>query len=195
MARPTAYQRDEVLKSALEVFWADGYEASSIQKLLVAMDLNRGSLYAGFTDKESLFREVMALYASDISQLIDQTLKAEVGPLVAIRQFFDGAFLQPDDNTLARGCLLFNTVSELAFNEPQLMEQASKYLNGVKTHLRQRLEQAQTAGLLAPGKTPEGCAEYLFALIAGLRIQCKMGAGKDVIATVIDTALGAIEKA
>lgn len=194
MTRPTAYNRDEVLKAALEVFWQNGYEASSIQKLLEAMGLNRGSLYAGFTDKETLFREVMALYAADISELIEATLVAEQQPLIAIRRFFTGAFLEQEQSSLARGCLLFNTISELAFTEPSLVHQASRYMNGVKQKLTARLQQAAELGLLNPSKSPAEFAEFLFALIAGLRIQCKLGAKRELLQSIIDTGLGALEK-
>ena len=41
----------------MQVFWHKGYEATSMEDLLSAMDLNRGSLYDTFGDKRQLFSE------------------------------------------------------------------------------------------------------------------------------------------
>ena len=54
MARPREYDRDEVLEKAMRVFWAKGYACTSVQDLVTAMGINRGSLYAEFGDKEGL---------------------------------------------------------------------------------------------------------------------------------------------
>ena len=62
MPRPPEYNRIDVVNAAMQVFWAEGYESSSIQKLLSAMGLNRGSLYAAFGDKEGLFLEALDMY-------------------------------------------------------------------------------------------------------------------------------------
>ena len=41
MARPVEFEKDKVLTKAMEQFWKEGYEASSVQKLLDATDINR----------------------------------------------------------------------------------------------------------------------------------------------------------
>ena len=56
------FDTDEVLGKAMQAFWARGYEATSIQDLLDTMGLNRGSLYATFGDKRSLFIRALRHY-------------------------------------------------------------------------------------------------------------------------------------
>jgi len=56
MARPIQFDRDDVLNKALGLFWSDGYEASSVSRLLNVMRLNRGGLYSSFSDKRTLFK-------------------------------------------------------------------------------------------------------------------------------------------
>jgi len=60
--RPLSFDRDAALQRAMEVFWAHGYEASSLQDLTQAMGINPPSLYAAFGDKEKLFMEVVDRY-------------------------------------------------------------------------------------------------------------------------------------
>ena len=50
MARPVEFDEDKVLTSAMEQFWKEGYEASSVRKLLDCTGINRGTLYNSFGD-------------------------------------------------------------------------------------------------------------------------------------------------
>ena len=55
MPRPKEFSPDDAIEKAMQVFWHKGYEATSMEDLLTAMDLNRGSLYDTFGDKRQLF--------------------------------------------------------------------------------------------------------------------------------------------
>ena len=112
MARKPEFVRSNVVDAALNVFWTNGYEASSISKLLEAMELNRGSLYGAFGDKESLFREVMSYYAEVITNLVTETLLSIDDPLQAIESFFHFMLLDNEADA-GKGCLLFNIITEL----------------------------------------------------------------------------------
>ena len=46
----------------MELFWAKGYDGTSMTDLTEAMGINAPSLYAAFGCKEALFREAIALY-------------------------------------------------------------------------------------------------------------------------------------
>ena len=55
MARPVEFDEDKVLTNAMEQFWKEGYEASSVRKLLDCTGINRGTLYNSFGDKDTFF--------------------------------------------------------------------------------------------------------------------------------------------
>ncbi|HEY9657475.1 MAG TPA: TetR/AcrR family transcriptional regulator, partial [Allocoleopsis sp.] len=61
--RPRAFDIDEALEQALQVFWRKGYLGTSLTDLTEAMGINRPSLYATFGNKESLFRKVLDRYS------------------------------------------------------------------------------------------------------------------------------------
>ena len=62
MPRPKEFNPDDALEKAMQVFWHKGYEATSMEDLLTAMDLNRGSLYDTFGDKRQLFLKAIDRY-------------------------------------------------------------------------------------------------------------------------------------
>ena len=189
MPRLPEFDRTEVLNAALGIFITDGYEASSINKLLDAMDINRGSLYASFGDKETLFREVMGTYVSNLKGLLTSTLIDTEDPLQAIENFFYGAFLHGDTIELAKGCLLFNTITELSYTNPLLAQEASDYMIQVRSLIFKRLEQARQQGQINPKANINTQADGLLAMIAGLRVLCKMGSSQHELQQVIDLML------
>ena len=57
-----SFDSDAALQKAMEAFWARGYEATSMQDLVDCMGLGRGSLYATFGGKRSLFVQALRRY-------------------------------------------------------------------------------------------------------------------------------------
>ena len=64
IGRPRAFDMDQALDRALDVFWRKGYEGASICDLTAAMGINPPSLYAAFDNKEGLFRKALDRYAA-----------------------------------------------------------------------------------------------------------------------------------
>jgi len=60
MARPRNFAEDAVLAQAAAVFARLGYNAASVDDLLTATGLQRGSLYKAFGSKRNLFEKVLA---------------------------------------------------------------------------------------------------------------------------------------
>jgi AcrR family transcriptional regulator len=61
--RPRTFDEGEALERAVEVFWKQGYEGTSITDLTTAMGVNKPSLYSVFGGKADLFRRAIGHYA------------------------------------------------------------------------------------------------------------------------------------
>ena len=120
MSRPKEFNPDDAIEKAMQVFWHKGYEATSMEDLLSAMDLNRGSLYDTFGDKRQLFLKVVDRYCTTFVgskfSLLDQP-----GPaLPALRRFIQGMIEGALADPQRRGCLIANTVMELSPHEKEI---------------------------------------------------------------------------
>lgn len=190
MPRIQEFERGDVLDKALNLFWVSGYEASSISKLLDVMSLNRGSLYCAFKDKRSLFQEVLERYYQGCrSKLFMPTLVGGGDPLESFREFFYRAFIHVNPSVRAKGCLLFNTVSELSHNAPELADDASGYIIKLRTLILNKLERSQKMGRIDTSTNIETQANVLLGMLAGLRMQSKMGFSTEELKETIDTSL------
>ena len=173
MARPVEFDRSKAVNKALVLFWRKGYQASSLADLLAAMGIGRSSFYAAFTDKRSLFLECLDLFAARTVELI-QRARADMGPVDALQHFFERNFIgAPGSGTGASksrhwGCMLVNTVIEMAGVDDELAQRASRHLVALQRIFQDCL---QEAGVQA------GHAEELAAMLMlvneGIRVSSR----------------------
>ncbi len=62
MPRPRQFEEEVVLAAVQAVFWDNGYAGTSLDDLVAASGLGKGSLYGAFGDKRSLFLRVLREY-------------------------------------------------------------------------------------------------------------------------------------
>src|SRR2546430_17047781 len=86
MARPKEFNPETALDKAIELFWRKGYEATSIEDLVASMDINRGSLYETFGDKQKLFLACMDRYCNGMAAIRLSLLNQPRPALAAIRR-------------------------------------------------------------------------------------------------------------
>ena len=61
---------DRILEAALQVFIARGYEGASIDEIAEVARAGKPSIYARFTNKETLFREVVIRWAQKSGEMV-----------------------------------------------------------------------------------------------------------------------------
>jgi len=62
MARPREFDETTVLEAAMNCFWAQGFEQTSVRDLAEWMGITGASLYNAFGDKRSLYRRAFVYY-------------------------------------------------------------------------------------------------------------------------------------
>ena len=117
MPKHELFDRDEVMKKAINLFWVKGYEATSLSDLTRELGIGKGSFYNSFGSKRTLFDSCLEEYRAGGISAMEQLLNSESDPYVGIRKFLDfqteSLFLDP----LAKGCLIANTSAEMANDE------------------------------------------------------------------------------
>ena len=90
MARPREFDIEEVLTTALDVFWAHGYDATSMSDLMEATGLAKGSLYKGYGDKKSLFMRALDSYLSSANAGLSEAAASGESGREALEEIFSG---------------------------------------------------------------------------------------------------------
>jgi TetR/AcrR family transcriptional regulator, transcriptional repressor for nem operon len=170
MARPIEFDQPKALNRALVLFWRKGYQATSLADLLAAMDIGRSSFYAAFTDKRSLFIECLDLFSARTLELL-QRARAEMPPLDALQDFFERNLTGARGAGAVRGhwgCMLVNTVLEMADVDDELAARASHHLNEM-----QRIFQACLKDAGAVPARAEELAAMLMLFNEGIRVSSR----------------------
>src|ERR1700751_3917334 len=111
MAGVKQFDRNEALDRATATFWTQGYEATSIDDLVEATGIGRGSLYGTFGDKRQLFLAALDRYWDTVGMEMFAELSSS-DPLHAVERMFDALIRRASDPKFPRGCLITNTSVE-----------------------------------------------------------------------------------
>src|SRR5258706_15440178 len=107
MARPKEFDRDRALKKAMDVFWQQGYEATSTDDLVRAIGIGRQSRYDTFGDKHRLYLEALRLYGANSGAAFFKRIYESPSPFVAICDYIL-CIAAGTSAGRARGCFIVN---------------------------------------------------------------------------------------
>jgi AcrR family transcriptional regulator len=186
--RPRSFDADAALDRALEVFWRQGYEGTSLSDLTAAMGINRPSLYATFGNKEELFGRALARYADGPTAYAAEALRAPTSREVVERLIRGAVELTTGDDT-PQGCLVVNSVHACGPDSEPVRQEAVAHRKAAEAALRRRLEQATD---LPPGYQPDTLARLVHTITDGIAVQAVSGRGRDELRHVADLALRAL---
>jgi TetR/AcrR family transcriptional repressor of nem operon len=131
MGRPRSFIHTAARDRALVLFWRKGYQATSLDDLLMAMEISRSSFYATFIDKRSLFVCCLDLFAERTQDMVC-CARSELAPIDALQSFFERNIVGTRGGKAIWGCMLVNTVLEMADVDDELSARASFHLAGIQ---------------------------------------------------------------
>ncbi|MBC7697603.1 MAG: TetR/AcrR family transcriptional regulator [Bacteroidia bacterium] len=186
--RPLAFNQEDALESALQVFWSRGYEGASMAELADALGVNKPSIYATFGNKEALFRKVLAQYlAGPVAYAAEAMNEPTAYKVVEKFLTCSAALLSNPDNP--RGCMIVQGALTCGQGSTMIQQELIGYRKNYENVLSQRFELAKTQGDLPAHVNAKSLAKYIATIHQGLSVQATGGASKDELMTVIDMAL------
>ena len=188
MARPAEFDRTKALEAAMKLFWARGYSATSLPDLLQAMGIARSSFYASFTSKRSVFIECLELFGDRTLAMVDKA--AGKMPAAALpRAFFEATLLDVSQRKANQGCMMVNTVLELADVDQALQRLATRKLEAIENAFAVAFEQAQQEGQLDTTRSAWELASMVMTINLGLRVQSRQKKSSQQLKTIIENSL------
>ncbi|MCB0164063.1 MAG: TetR/AcrR family transcriptional regulator [Anaerolineae bacterium] len=185
MARPREFDENDVLDKAMHLFWQKGYEATSIQELLTAMGISRGSLYDAFGDKHALFLAVLERYRQRSHIRFLQTLSQPGSVKAAITELFNYVVAEAMADTKRRGCLLTNSTVELSPHDAAVADVINWNCQWVQDSLYEALRRGQAQGEISPEADIQALAQFLFNSLQGLRVVSKTNTDRQALENIV----------
>lgn len=186
--RPPAFNHDEALEKALQVFWKYGYEGASMAELTEAMGMNKPSIYAAFGNKEELFRQALKKYTSGPVSYIGEamaqpTAKQAVGMLLTKSAELLCGCESP------RGCMVVQGALTVGQGAELIKQELVAYRKGFEAMLKKRFDQAKKENDLPEDTDTAQLAKYIATLHQGMSVQASSGVKKKELLGVVQMVM------
>jgi TetR/AcrR family transcriptional regulator, copper-responsive repressor len=190
--RHRSFDKEEVLGTAMKVFWQNGYAGTSMSDLTGATGLTKPSLYAAYGNKEDLFRQSLHRYIEEQRGLIGAALhEPGVNLMDRIANYLKASARRAGDPSAPGGCFVLASTCE-ADSEAMPAEARQTVIEiNARTNSRfsELFRDEQKKGHVDKTASPELLADHLSVLQAGLVMMAKKGADPQSLERLIDHAI------
>lgn len=174
----------------MEVFWARGYEGTTLQDLQAAMGgIAPPSFYAAFGSKEGLFLEAVDLYRKVVGDRSIQALEGQPTARASIEAMLRetvNAFTAPGS---PRGCLL--VAGAITCTSQSIQDRLLAIRRQLPEIIQRRLERGVLEGDLPAGLDLEAISAFYTTILHGLGFRARDERSRKALMTVVDGAMAA----
>jgi len=188
MARPREFDEEVVLDAAVQCFWSQGYDSTSIRDLIERTGLTAASLYNAYGDKRAIFRIALDHY---IEKSIGVRLRRceTLPPRDAIWSFFDNILRRSLADRDRKGCMLVNSALEMAPHDAEFREIIAEALKRIESFFLTCVKKGQADGTIGSSRPATGLAQHLLGVLLGVRVLARVRPERPLLEGVINTAL------
>lgn len=189
--RPRSFDRDAALRRAMELFWTQGYEGTSVGDLTRTLGISSPSLYAAFGSKQQLFREAIALYGDHEGSATHRALREQPTARAAVEAMLRDnarAYAEPGTPT---GCMVTLAAPVGSPASAAISDDLAERRRSTCGDLCGRLARSVEEGDLPPGTDVGRVAGFYYAVLGGLSLQARDGADAEALEGVVDVAMAA----
>ncbi|MED3819224.1 TetR/AcrR family transcriptional regulator [Priestia aryabhattai] len=191
MGRSKEFDEKAALRKAMELFWEQGYEKTSMQDLVDYMGIHRRSIYDTFGDKRSLFLASLNHYEELIVKEMESIISSTSSTKQAIRDVF--IFVLNAIEQYPKGCLSVNAAVELSLVDKEIGCIVTKMFNRTEDMLNNLIKRGQTSGELSKEIDSDNTSRFLHNNLVGIRVLIKTNYDKKELEGIIALALSVLD--
>lgn len=177
------------LTQAMNLFWARGFEATSIQDLVRVTGVNRASLYATYGDKREIFLAALRKYDTEVRCKMLRQFAEVLDPADAIRGVFDKFIDQSATQDGNWGCFLTNTSLELAAHDPEIAALVNAAQDEMEAYFFRMIQAGQETGEFNAALDAAMLARQTLTTLLGLLVLIRSRPDRVFLKAVRDGAL------
>ena len=186
--RPRQFEEAAVLDAAMQLFWRQGYEVTSLDQLKQAMGLSSASFYGAFGSKEELYRKALAHYLATHGQVVASLYDDACAPREALRSALVNSARLQTDATLPQGCMLVLSMANASPASRHLQDFTADERRNTREAIKRCIQRAVHQGELRAETDVEGLSTLVDALLVGMSTQARDG----VPPSSLDAAISAL---
>jgi len=193
MARPREFDEMTALEAAIECFWQNGYEATSVRDLAEKMGLSAPSLYNAYGDKRALYERALEHYLDQSARARIKRLEESLPPKQAVRQFIEEIIRHSVNDPERRGCFLINSALEVAPHDRELRVFVADRFAEIESFFRRSIKAAQAEGTVPQNRAAKDLARLLLGVLLGIRVLARSKPQRALLEGVARPALALLD--
>src|SRR5580693_5769936 len=164
MARSKEFNEERALAAAVDVFWRQGYENTSLEALMREMGIARQSLYDTFGDKRALYLKAMSFYRQQTNSSLRESLSSAPTVKEGFTRVLLGLIAESREQH-ARGCLLLSANMERAVDDQEIARFLEDNQAEVESIFAEALRRGQRVGEMRDGAEAGALARFFVVTI------------------------------
>ena len=173
MGRPREFDEEDVLAQIMDMFWRKGFEGTSMSDLVDTTGLKKGSLYAAFGNKRSMYLRALDYYdrteIDEAVRLLTRTEPPEKRIAKFLQASIDAVAIRKD----RRGCFLCSASLDQAALDAETGRTVNASLRRLERALADAL--AEFDDFATDQKTRQSQTQHFLSVYLGLRVLAKAG--------------------
>jgi len=188
--RPRAYEPEVALARALDVFWKEGFAATSLDDLSAATGMNRPSLYGAFGDKRELYIKSYESYRDRARQRMGEVFSVDLPLKEMLERIYAIAldmYLSGKDGP--RGCFTVMTATSEAVFDPSIRDMVISGLVETDRFFARIFKRAQERGELAASADPQVLALLASATLHTIAVRARAKVPRAELEAIVNGAV------
>jgi TetR/AcrR family transcriptional regulator, transcriptional repressor for nem operon len=193
MPKDKLFDRGEVLHKAMELFWTYGFHATSIEKMVNYLGVNRASLYDTYGSKRKLFDESLDLYCSLNKNGTQAFLEGQTKVKAGFRKLLEMSILDTIKDTDKKGCFVVNTTTEFIPGDDDMKKILAKNRSSYEKIFYDFLLMGQSSGEISKKKDLKAIASLIYTIFSGIKVVAKTDPNRKKLLASVDLALCSLD--
>ena len=175
MPRVKSKSRNELVDSALNVFWREGYSTTSMGDLVRETGVSRSGIYSDFVGKDELFRACLERYQDVAVTPFFYVVEQEGAGFEAIETYLNkliNAF-ETHGDAGGIGCLVSNSVGQVATDDQQTQALLNAHGQRLKAGFQAVLTHENQANKMLSDIEVDALAGFTMIFVQGLSMSMR----------------------
>lgn len=192
--RPRAFDKDNALEKAMNLFWRHGYDGTSLGQLTEEIGIAAPSLYSAFGSKEDLFRLAIERYFQTVSSQASEELSTAKTAFEGLENVLYASAISFSDPNSPFGCMIGIGALRCSSSNQKVQKATARLRQRSYETLRSRLIRAQTGNEIDQSANVDAIADFYSGVVYGMSVLASDGASCDRLTALAKMAMAAWPK-
>ncbi|MDX3852334.1 TetR/AcrR family transcriptional regulator [Streptomyces sp. AK02-01A] len=193
MARSREFDTEAAVEAAMSAFRRKGYEGTSVQDLVDATGVGRGSLYGAFKSKDGLYLAAVDRYRELYAQPLIEILRGGAPARELIREILVDLVDEIVRDGSRQACLIVSAATERVPHDPQVARRIRSTTGSLEDALTDVIAEAQESGQLTGTRDARDLARFLVTTLQGLRVMGSINPDRRSLMSAVEVALSCLD--